>query len=124
MTKQTLTLTFPELQSLDHWLRTIIHKVPRDNSSLYVQMQLEILAEWWDSKIFPKTNVDRGRPVKLKMSRPQVLAYQLAIMSGWLSYCPDMYTQAVLRGISMQQLPKTAVKTPAALRAPDMWEEE
>ena len=120
----TIQITFPELQSLDHWLRTIIQEVPLDHSSLYVKMQLEILAEWWDSKIYPKTNVDRGRPVKLKLSRPQALAYQLAIMSGWLSYCPDMYTQAVLRSISMQQLPKVVVSTPASLSPPDMWEEE
>ncbi len=120
--KTTLTLNFQELQALHYFLSEVITRAGRDHStSLYVQLQLELLGELLVEKVHPKSLVNTGKPIRLKLKRSQVIAYQLAVMQGWAGFCADVYTQNVIRRISMEELPRVVVSSARQLQVPDGW---
>jgi hypothetical protein len=119
--KSTIKLTWNELQALSFHLGAILaHSKELAKESLYTELQLEVLGELMLNKIHPKTYLNTGKQISIKLSRPQSLAFQLSILSGWGRFCPDMRVQSLVRGISYQ-LKAVPVYDKQQLLPPDAW---
>lgn len=118
-----LKLTFNELDAFNNWLMGIMqHSTELAGQSIYLRIQLTILGDLLQKRVYPKTLVNAGDRHSLKLQPVEWMAIQAAIYQGW-NYSYDNYTQNVIRHLVIHKLPKLPRLDNEYLAAPDQWEE-
>lgn len=123
MSKTTLSLSYEEIFSLYTFLIVVMAKSQEiSRTSLYYKMQLQVLGEILEKKIHPKILIRKEKKSSVELKDYQALALQVGIMEGWANFMDNPYQQNAIRMLSIEQLPRVIIDSPAQLMPPDVWD--